>query len=126
MLTGIFSGLLLARPGSAQATKSEIKKFLWNIEADLLENSRPLKHPAITCKTQGAMISLYKKQKGKLRPICVMNQAGQIVWEGCNGKNTPRDIARLLKQHYQITLREALTDCLTFLADLKKREAIKL
>lgn len=126
MLSGIFSGLLLARPGRVQATKSEIKKFLWNIETDILERSRPLKHPSITHKTQGSTIRLYKEQKGELRPMCVMNQAGKIVLDWCNGKNTPRDIARLLQQHYQVTADEAYFDCLTFLAHLKKKGAIEI
>ncbi len=126
MLSGIFSGLLLARPVRVQATKSEIKKFLWNIETDILERSRPLKHPSITHKTQGSTIRLYKEQKGELRPMCVMNQAGKIVLDWCNGKNTPRDIARLLQQHYQVTADEAYFDCLTFLAHLKKKGAIEI
>jgi hypothetical protein len=55
-----------------------------------------------------------------------MNQTGQIIWEGCNGKNTPRDIAGLLEQRYQVTAEEAYIDCLTLLADLRKRGAIEL
>ena len=41
MVSGMLSGLLLTKPGGAQATKSEIKQFMANIETDLLERSKP-------------------------------------------------------------------------------------
>ena len=74
MVSGILSGLLLSKPGSAQTTKSEIKQFVANIETDLLERSRPSKHPAVAWEHYGDGIRLYRKNQLKNIPFCAINR----------------------------------------------------
>jgi hypothetical protein len=126
LLSGIFSGFLLTKPGGVQATKSDIKKFLANIETDLLERSRPSMHPAVTWKHYGDGIRLYGKQQGETRPFCALNRVGKTIWKYCNGKNTPREISELIHQKYLVSQQQAYAECLSFIAVLHTKGAIQL
>ena len=126
LLSGIFSGLLLTKPGGVQATKSDIKQFLANIETDLLERSRPSKHPLVTWEHYGDGIRLYGKQQGETRPFCALNRVGKTIWEYCNGRNTPREISGLIHQKYLVSQQQAYVECLSFIAVLNTKGAIQL
>ena len=123
-LTGLISGLLVARPNRIQATKNDIKKFLWNLETDTLERSRPLMHPSITCKLNGDAMSLHRK--GETQPTFTVNRVGRTIWEACNGKNTCRDISKQVHDKYLVSSHQAYVDCLAFLSVLKTKGVILL
>jgi hypothetical protein len=125
-LLGLFSGLMTPRPGRALASKIKIKKLLWNIESEILERSRPFRHPAYTWKCSGDKIFFYFKGKSKPRPLFTINPVGRTIWEGCNGKNTPNEIANLLHEHFLVSPHKAYIDCLSFLAVLKDKGLILL
>ena len=126
LLSGIFSGLLLTKPGGVQATKSEIKQLLKNIETDLLARSRPSKHPSVTWEHYGDGIHLYKKRHVKTRPFCALNQVGKTIWEYCNGRNTPWEISKLIHQEYIVSHQQAYVECLSFIAELNTKGAVQL
>jgi hypothetical protein len=126
MVSGMLSGLLLTKPGSAQATKSEIKQFMANIETDLLKRSKPSKHPAVAWEHYGDGIRLYKKNQVKNIPFCAMNRVGKTIWEYCNGKNTPWDISALIHHKYLVPHQQAYAECLAFIAALKTKGAVQL
>jgi hypothetical protein len=126
MVSGMLSGLLLTKPGGVQATKSEIKQFMANIETDLLERSKPSKHPAVAWEHYGDGVRLYKKNQVKNIPFCAMNRVGKTIWEYCNGKNTPRKISALIHQKYLVSRQQAYAECLAFIAALKTKGAVQL
>jgi hypothetical protein len=126
MVSGMLSGLLLTKPGSVQATKSEIKQFMANIETDLLERSKPSKHPAVAWEHYGDGIRLYKKNQVKNTPFCALNQVGKTIWEDCNGRNTPWEISKLIHQKYLVSRRQAYAECLAFIAVLNTKGAVQL
>jgi hypothetical protein len=126
MTSAMLSGLLLTKPGGVQATKTDIKEFLKNIEIDLLERSKPSKHPAIAGEHYGDGIRLYKKNPGKKIPFCALNRVGKTIWEYCNGKNTPREISELICQTYLVSRQQAYAECLAFIAALKTKGAVRL
>jgi len=125
-LSGLVAGLLLASPARLQARKTKIKNLLGNLEIEILEESRPRRHPSISWNTHGDTTRLYRGGKGKTRPVYAMNQVGKTIWDGCNGENTPRDISKLVRQQYRVSSDQAYVDCLTFLGRLKSVEAIQL
>jgi len=125
-MSGMLSGLVFASPTRLLAKKAKIKNLLINLEAEILEKSRPTRHPSITCDTCGDTASLYMETKGEARPMCSMNQVGKTIWEACDGKNSPRDISILVHNRYQVSSHEAYVDCLAFLARLKAMGAIQL
>lgn len=126
MVSGMLSGLLLTKPGSVRATKSEIKQFLANIETDLLARSKPSKHPAVTWEHYGDGIRLYKKNQVKNIPFCATNRVGKTIWEHCNGLNTPWEISAFVHQKYLVSRQQAYAECLAFIAALKTKEAVLL
>jgi len=126
MVSGMLSGLLLTKPGGVQATKSEIKQFMANIETDLLERSKPSKHPAVAWEHYGDGVRLYKKNQVKNIPFCALNRVGKTIWEYCNGRNTPREISGLIHQKYLVSPQQAYAECLAFIAVLKTKGAVQL
>jgi len=126
MVSGMLSGLLLTKPGGVQATKSEIKQFMANIETDLLERSKPSKHPAVAWEHYGDGVRLYKKNRVKNIPLCAMNRVGKTIWEYCNGKNTPREISALIHHKYLVSRQHAYAECLAFIDALKTKGAVQL
>ncbi len=124
-LAGLLSGFFLASPKRVKARKPEIKDFLRNLEMEVMEKSRPRRQPSIVWSSDCEAKTVLSR-KGEVRSICALNRAGKTIWEGCNGKNTPKDIAGLLQQHYDVTAEGAYLDCLTFLVDLKKKGAIEV
>jgi len=126
ILSGLLSGLLLASPTRLQAKKTQVKNLVGSLEMELLEKSKPTRHPSISWNTYGDRTGLYRESKGKTRAICTMNQVGKTIWEACNGKNALRDISRRVHQQYRVSSHQAYADCLTFLAQLKTVGAIQL
>jgi len=125
-LSGLLCGLLLASPARLMAAKTRIKNLLSNLEIEILEKSRPTRHPSITSHSYGDKTTLYRGGYGKARPIGTMNQVGRTIWEGCNGKNTPQDLSKLVHQKYLVSPHQAHVDCLAFLGVLKTKGAIEL
>jgi hypothetical protein len=108
------------------ARKREIKHLIGNLEIDLLEKSKPTKDPSITWDTHGDETRLSRESRGKSRPICTMNHTGKVIWDSCNGENSPRDISQLIHQTYMVPAHQIYVDCLAFLALLKSVGAIHI
>jgi len=125
-LSGLLSGLLFVNPARLRGKKTKIKNLLGNLEIEVLEKSRPIRHASITWNTYGDRTILWVKTKGETRPMSAMNQVGKTIWEGCNGENTPRDISKVVCKKYQVSSHQAYVDCLAFLARLKAVEAIQV
>lgn len=125
-LFGVFPGLLFAKPAGALTTKSKIKHILGKIEAERWERSRPSRHPSFTWKSDKDTTCLFLKGAPDLRPLFTMNRVGRTIWEGCDGTNTPGEISKLIREKYLVSSRKADTDCLSFLAALKTKGAIRL
>ena len=125
-LAGIFTGLLFSRPKRLRATVPELKQILSTIEIEVLEKSRPKRHPAISWHSHGDKTTLFWKGRGEPRPTAALNGVGMIIWEGCDGKNTAREIASFLEQSYKVSFGRAYVDCLTFLAALFKKGMIQI
>lgn len=125
-MSGLLSGLLLASPTRLQAKKTQVKNLVGSLEMELLQESKPARHPSISWNTYGDRTRLHRESKGRARPMCSMNQAGKTIWEACNGKNTPRDISKLVHRRYRVSSHQAYVDCLAFLARLKTLGAIQL
>ena len=125
-LSGLLSGLLLASPTRLQAKKTQVKNLVGILEMELLEESKPTRHPSISWNIYGDRTRLYRESKGKTRPMCTMNQVGKTMWEACNGKNTPREISKLVHQQYWVSSHQAYVDCLAFLTQLKTVGVIQL
>ena len=126
ILAGILGGLLFSRPKRLRATAPEFKQILSTIEMEVLENSRPKRHPAISWHNHGDKTILSWKGRGQQRPKTALNRVGMIIWEGCDGDNTVREIARFLEQSYKVSPGRAYVDCLTFLAALFKKGMIQI
>jgi hypothetical protein len=126
-LSGILSGILFAGPTRLQAKKIQIKELLRDMDFEILERSMPARNPSIICNdSAGDKISLFRKEDGKIKYICGMNPVGMTIWEECNGRNTPRDISRLLHNKYRVSPNNAYVDCLVFLTRLQQIGAIQL
>jgi len=125
-LSGLLSALLLASPKRLFAKKAQVKHLLSGLEMELMEKSKPSKQPSITWTTYGNRTRLYSVSSEKSRPICTMNKTGKTIWEAINGRNTPRDISKLVYQKYRVTSHQAYVDCVAFLAHLRKMGAIRL
>lgn len=118
-LAGTFSGVLLSGSKSLHAGFPQIKKIVQNLERDLVEKSRPARDPSVLCRIERDKAELYRKSPREAQPICKMNQVGKFVWDACNGKNTPREISRLIEKKYAVSHAEAYEDCILFLSGLK-------
>ena len=125
-LAGIFTGLLFSGPKRLRAAVPELKQILSTMEMEVLEKSRPKRHPAISWHTHGDKTTLFWQGRGEPRPKVALNRVGMIIWEGCDGKNTARDIASFLEQSYKVSFGRAYVDCLTFLATLFKKGMIQI
>jgi hypothetical protein len=117
-LSGILSGILFAGPTRLQAKKIQIKELLRDMDFEILERSMPARNPSIICNDSAG--------DGKIKYICGMNPVGMTIWEECNGRNTPRDISRLLHNKYRVSPNNAYVDCLVFLTRLQQIGAIQL
>ena len=125
-VAGAFSGVLLSGGKSLYAEIPNIRGIVRNLERDLIEKSRPTRDALVLWRTAGDKTGLYRKTTRGTQPTCKMNQMGRFVWEACNGKNTPREISRLIEQKYAVSHAKAYEDCLLFLAELKDVGAVKI
>ncbi|MCK4787934.1 MAG: PqqD family protein, partial [Desulfobacteraceae bacterium] len=69
---------------------------------------------------------LFREKGGQTQPLCTVNYTGKTISEACDGRNSLRDISRLVQQTYEISSHQAYVDCLTFLVQLKNIGAIQL
>lgn len=118
-LAGAFSGVLLSGGKSLHAGFPQIKRIVRDLERDVIEKSRPARDPSVLCRIERDKAELYRKSPGEAEPICKMNQVGKVAWDACNGKNTPREISRLIEEKYAVSHAEAYEDCILFLSDLR-------
>jgi len=118
-LAGAFSGVLLSGGRSLHAGFPQIKGMVQNLERDLIENALPVRDPSVLCRSEKDQVELYRESPEKTASICKLNQVGKVVWDACNGKNTPRDISRLIQEKYAVSHAEAYEDCILFISDLK-------
>jgi hypothetical protein len=47
-----------------------------------------------------------------------LNPVGTFIWERCDGRHSPDEIAAELAHEFEVTLEEAVKDCLEFLHSL--------
>ena len=125
-LAGAFSGVLLSGGKSSHAGFPQIKGIVRNLERDLIEESRPARDPSVLCRTENGKVELFRKSPGEAQPVCKMNQVGRVVWNSCNGQNTPREISRLIEKKYTVSHARAYEDCILFLSELKDVGAVSV
>lgn len=125
-IAGTFCGVLFSGGRSLYAEIPKIRGIVRNLERDLIEKSRPMRNPSFLCRTAGDKTGLFRKTAGGEQPICRMNRMGRFIWDACNGKNTPREISRLIEKKYAVSDSEAYEDCLLFLTGLKTAGAIRI
>jgi hypothetical protein len=114
-LSGMLSAVLLASPKRLLAKKPQIKNIVNNLELELLERARPQKDPSVTAREYRDATRLFRESDGQAQLICTVNHTGKTIWEACDGRNSLRDISRLVQQTYEISSHQAYVDCLTFL-----------
>jgi hypothetical protein len=49
-----------------------------------------------------------------------LNPVGTFIWERCDGRHTPDEIAAELVDEFEVTLEEVVKDCLEFLHSLEE------
>lgn len=125
-LSGMLSAVLLTSPKRLLAKKPQIKNLIDNLELELLKKARPRWNPSITLSSSSRSTRLFREKGGQTQPLCTMNQVGKTMWEACNGKNTPREISKLVHQQYWVSSHQAYVDCLAFLTQLKTVGVIQL
>lgn len=123
-LVGLASAAMLAGPKELRAARQETKNVLGQLECDALKSSRPRRNPSIMCRRAGEETILYREENGKEIPIYRMNPTGLMIWKACDGRRSLSDISRLIIEQYQVTPYQAQLDTFTFLALLKKTEAV--
>ena len=121
---GLLPGIVFANPKRLEAAKPEIRRLLSQMELETLLSSRPQKDPSVMCHTSGARSTLFRKKSEKREPLCAMNPIGHEIWEACDGRKSPKEIARMIYKKYLVTKGQAWTDTLFFLARLKKMGVI--
>lgn len=124
LVSGVFSGFFLFGSGPAQTPKTGIRQILDNLSVESLIHSTPRRHPDIWLRPAGEDALLYRS--GFAQPIAEINDTGRLIWNRCNGKNTPRDIAAVIARAYPVDAHQAFVDCLLFLAVLKAKTVILL
>jgi hypothetical protein len=55
-----------------------------------------------------------------------LDKIGTTVWEACDGQNTVEDIARILREKYNMVMKEAETSLIVYLEQLAKRGFVVL
>ena len=122
--TGILSGLFFYKPGRAKATKADIRHFLDRIELETLMNSTPRKSPSYVLRHRHNKIILLPKRR--YHPFIQVNSTGKMIWERCNGRNSPSEIAKAVCRTYDADPHQAYVDCLCFIAALSLKGAVRL
>jgi len=122
--TGILSGLFLYKPGRAKTTKADIRHLLDRIELDTLMNSTPRKSPSYVLRQRHNKIILLPKRRN--HPSIQVNSTGKMIWDRCNGRNSPSEIAKAVCRIYDVDPHQADVDCLCFLATLSLKGAVQL
>ena len=123
LMSGLLSGFFFCRPGRTRAATSDIKHVLGNIELESMIRSTPRKNPAITWKQNGETTLLVREGS---HPLLEINRTGKMIWDACNGKNTPEDISEIVQRTFQVDTHKAYVDCLFFLRRLITRGAVQL
>ena len=124
LMSGISAGLLITDGKRVSAAKNDLKQILEAVEAEKIIQSHPKRHPAISWQQIGDSAVLNKK--GKEDPLCRLNRTGTIIWNACNGRYSPSDLAHIVYRSFQIDAHQAHMDCLCFLAALNSKGAILL
>jgi len=58
--------------------------------------------------------------------VNVFNDVGSVIWELCDGVNTVGDIARVVRNKYDVSESVALEDTMEFLQDLRSKGMLTL
>jgi len=64
----------------------------------VVAQDRPTKKPSVISKKLGKETVLYDQET---RAIHVLNPAGIIVWELCDGRHSPEDIEQALREEFR-------------------------
>ena len=124
-LAGFLSGIILAGPKQLRAAaKPEIRDFLSQLELETIRSTRPRRDPAVICRTSGEKFALYREKRGKRLFLSIMNPEGKMIWDACDGRNSPKEISQLIHEQYLVSRHRAWVDTFSFLTDLKRIGAI--
>ena len=122
---GILSGIILAGPKQLKASaKPEIKDLLSQLELQTIRSTRPSRDPSVICRTSGERVALYREKGGGEIFLKSMNRAGKMIWDVCDGRNSPEEISQLIHERYLVSRYRAWIDTFSFLANLKRIGAI--
>ena len=123
-IVGLMPGVVLPSPKRLQAAKPEIKDLMRQMELQALQSSKPDRNPSMICRTLGEKTILYREKGGKREPLCGVNLMGKTIWEACDGKNSPKEISRMIHERHLVSKHRAWVDTLSFLWRLKEIGAI--
>ncbi len=124
-LAGFLSGIILAGPKQLKAAaKPEIRDLLSQLELQTIRSTRPKRDPSVICQTSGERVALYREKRGEKIFLKSMNRAGKMIWDACDGRNSPKEISQLIHEQYIVSRHRAWIDTFSFLANLKRIGAI--
>lgn len=121
---GLIPGILLANPKELRAAKQETRNLLGQLELEVLRTSRPKRNPLMMCRVSRERTTLYLKRNGEEIPTYMMNPTGYMIWKACDGSRSLKEISQLILERYRVSEHKAQLDTISFLALLKKAEAI--
>jgi hypothetical protein len=120
---GVSAGLLVPKSG-AGATDKWVKPALWQIEAEYLRHSRPVRNLAVNVIGAHGQTTLALGQVDGAPVDRVLNDTGLLIWQACDGNHTVPQIAAEVSLNFDVSREKAHTDCLAFLFHLKLFDAI--
>lgn len=86
-----------------------------------IEDSLPKRSPYFTSRSEGDGLVLVPL--GKEEPAYRLNKVASAIWELCDGRHSPRQIAKLLTRRFDVSEEVCLRDTLELLS-LFQREGL--
>jgi len=124
--SGILAGLLAPVTAGGAARKRDLKSLLRTIEMESLPSARPVRIRRVD-DAQAASVGRQIAAHGVLSAGTVqLNPAAEFIWQSCDGRNTPSDIARAMCNRFAVTYPQAYADTLCFLVELSNRNLVRL
>lgn len=122
---GLTPAMLLGRPSLSHASRAEVKDLLSQLDLESLKSGRPKRTPGFRCSESGGNAFLCIRRNGREKSVCILNDTGRFVWENCDGNHTVDEISKGLCDAYLVSFRQARTDALSFLWNLKRKGAVQ-
>ena len=124
-LAGLLSGIILAGPKKLKAAaKPEIRDLLPQLELQAIRSTKPRRDPSVICRASGERVALYREKRGGKLFLSSMNPTGKMIWDVCDGRNSPKEISELIHKRYLVSRYRAWIDTFSFLVNLKRIGAI--